>query len=423
MVRIALTAGAINGNRGSEAMLVTTIGRIRELLPEAQFGIFTPYYRDDLRIWRKTPGVVLLNSSPLYLALVLVPAAIIAGIGKKGKLTAVKNYLPAPVAFLWDCNAVIDFAGVSFMDSRPHFLPFNILSMYPGFLLGIPVVKFSQAVGPFNNPVNAWCAKHCFNRCAHIYARGEKTRSYLDTLPLKTKNYSVAPDIAFCHEDGDRITSENEELLREFLTRIDERKKNGATVIGIGPSSVIASGSGGGNRYVDFIVDLARTLADAGRFCVFFPNSSKEHKPRVWRNNDLPLLRRIRSRCRGDEERFLFCDANFNASSVKHIIGRCDATVTSRFHAMIFSLSLRIPVFVVGWSHKYREVMSDFAMEKYVVDYRSADAATVSAGVNDLLANREPLRREIGGRFAEVRKKSYVQIERTVALIGRGTSG
>jgi colanic acid/amylovoran biosynthesis protein len=43
---------------------------------------------------------------------------------------------------------LIDLAGVSFIDGREKFLPFNILTILPAMLLGVPVVKFAQAMGP-----------------------------------------------------------------------------------------------------------------------------------------------------------------------------------------------------------------------------------------------------------------------------------
>jgi polysaccharide pyruvyl transferase WcaK-like protein len=42
--------------------------------------------------------------------------------------------------------------------------------------------------------------------------------------------------------------------------------------------------------------------------------------------------------------------------------------VTSRFHAMISGLSTCTPTVVVGWSHKYREVLDDFGLADFGMD-------------------------------------------------------
>ena len=44
--RFSLIAATVSGNRGAEAMLETSIGRIRERFPDARFSVFS-YYPDD----------------------------------------------------------------------------------------------------------------------------------------------------------------------------------------------------------------------------------------------------------------------------------------------------------------------------------------------------------------------------------------
>lgn len=44
---VSIIGGSIWGNRGAAAMLETTVGRLREFLPQALFNIFTPYPERD----------------------------------------------------------------------------------------------------------------------------------------------------------------------------------------------------------------------------------------------------------------------------------------------------------------------------------------------------------------------------------------
>jgi polysaccharide pyruvyl transferase WcaK-like protein len=420
MVKTALLAGGINGNRGSEAMLEAAIGRIREKVPGTRFGIYSHSFGDDMLVWHAPDGMALFNSSPLHLALVLFPLALTAGFLKLIRFNAAKKAFPASIRFLWECDAALDFAGVSFIDSRIVFLPFNILSIGIALLLQVPLVKFSQAVGPFTNPLNRLSAKFCLGRCTRIYARGNVTLAHLRDLRLKKTNFTTASDIAFCHTIGDSITAENEEKVRMAEASILRNKKAGKRIIGIFPSMVISRGRGG-EKYMVFMSDLADHLNTGNNFLVFLPNASKEHRPMAIHNNDLPLLKQLSESVAHDESSMLFLTFGMNTDAIKKCISCCDITVTSRFHAMIFSLSLEIPVFVIGWSHKYREVMNDFSLEQYVINHRNADVSKVTATLSGMLEKKEELRSIISRSLPAVRKRSYLQIEETITLLRNRT--
>ena len=61
-------------------------------------------------------------------------------------------------------------------------------------------------------------------------------------------------------------------------------------------------------------------------------------------------------------------DEDLSAGELRHLIGLGEVLVTSRFHAMISGLSTCTPTVVVGWSHKYREVLDDFGLARYGMD-------------------------------------------------------
>lgn len=51
----------------------------------------------------------------------------------------------------------------------------------------------------------------------------------------------------------------------------------------------------------------------------------------------------------------------------KYIISESDFVIASRFHVCVASLSLAKPTMVIGWSFKYKELMSWFNQEDYVL--------------------------------------------------------
>ncbi|MFM7263171.1 MAG: polysaccharide pyruvyl transferase family protein, partial [Acidimicrobiales bacterium] len=76
-------------------------------------------------------------------------------------------------------------------------------------------------------------------------------------------------------------------------------------------------------------------------------------------------------------------DADLRAGELRRLVSGSELLVTSRFHAMISGLATSTPTVVVGWSHKYREVLDDFGLAHLGVD---AAALREPASVVDLVA-------------------------------------
>ncbi|MCF8361001.1 MAG: polysaccharide pyruvyl transferase family protein [Prolixibacteraceae bacterium] len=422
MKRIVITGGSINGNSGAEAMLVTTIKRLQELYPDAQFGIFTPYYRDDLFIWNQSlynQNLHLFDSSPFKLVFVLFPCSVIAGILKKLRLNRFKRLFPKSLQFLWKADVLIDIAGVSFIDNRLLFLPFNILSIYPAFLLNIPVVKFAQATGPHHKTLNHASARHVFHKCQYIFARGKNTYQHLKSLGIRESQFSLAPDIVFCNKNGDSLPIDNG-LQQRFVNTLKNIKTQKRQLIGVCPSSVVERASHNkGIDYQDFLQNLILELIDKGYFPVIFPNATKEHKPGTRRNNDIPLIHDLVNKLnlKTPENSYSFFANNLNADGVKQIIQQTDICIVSRFHAMIFALILSKPVLVLGWSHKYREIMEQFHLEKYVADYQSLKSEAIINLIREISQNTEQINKQIKDHIEIIKKDSYKQIQYTADLI------
>jgi len=417
MKRIVITGGSLNGNSGAEAMLNTVIRRIQEVLPNAEFGIFTPYYKDDNLLWRHNvpEKIKLIDASPLILLIKIFPLSIIAGFFKIIRFKNAIKIFPKSIRFIWQADACIDIAGVSFIDNRLKFLPFNILSIYPAFLMRVPVIKYAQATGPYNNIINRIFARHCFKKCEHVFARGDKTFQYLQSLKIPKQKYSLSTDIAFCGKPGDSFISKMPHF-DVFISEITSNKKNNKKIIGVCPSSVIYSQSlKQGFQYVDFMTDLCIKLIEKDYHVVLFANATKAHKPNTYRNNDIPLIIQISDRIKSPN--ISSYKGNLNADEVKTIIESVDFCLVSRFHAMIFALTLKKPLFVIGWSHKYKEVMNQFGLSKYIVDYKSSNMDEILSVVDYICLNMHYIETVIEKHLETVKTISYQQVKYTLNLL------
>ena len=223
--------------------------------------------------------------------LVHLPLGLIAGLFRLVRVD-VSGLLAASVRDLSRSDALIDLAGVSFIDGREKYLPFNILTIWPAMLMGVPVFKLSQAVGPFRQTLNHWVAGSLLKRCRMLVPRGRTTLEHLSEIDIPADRLFPAPDTAFCFREQDSLSDEGVEEITTLLDLVGGDRRG--EVIGICPSSVIASkASKEGWDYVGFLAEVVRTLVADGQLVVLFPNATRADAGDALRNNDLPVIRDV----------------------------------------------------------------------------------------------------------------------------------
>ncbi|HSK47721.1 MAG TPA: Coenzyme F420 hydrogenase/dehydrogenase, beta subunit C-terminal domain, partial [Coriobacteriia bacterium] len=359
--RFSLIAATVSGNRGAEAMLDTSIGRIRDRYPDAHFSLFS-YYPEKDRALIRDPRVTVHSSTPAYLVGVLFPMSLLAApFARLGG--SVPGMFPRSVRDLASSSALVDLAGVSFIDGREKFLPFNILTILPAMLLKTPVFKLAQALGPFKHPLNRMSAR-LLKRCALVVPRGDVTLSHMEQIAFPAERMYPAPDVAFLFEERDSLSVEGDAEASELAEKAAALRAAGHAVVGLCPSAVIAGKAGEeGWDYIGFMAELTQGLLADGHAVLLFPNATRAGSAKL-RNNDLPVIAQIAERV-GDNERVLAVAGDMNAAALRTVLKACSAAAVSRFHAMVGALSEGVPVAVVGWSHKYLEVMKQFGLGEF----------------------------------------------------------
>jgi colanic acid/amylovoran biosynthesis protein len=387
MKSVSIIAATISGNRGAEAMLTTTIGMLRSRYPECRFQVFS-YYPEQDRELIHDPQIQVFSATPLALVTVLFPGALLYALGKLPLLGALRRLLPASVRTLDESDVLLDLAGVSFIDGREKFLPFNILTLAPAMILRTPVVKLSQALGPFKHWINRLAARTTLRFCHQIFARGLSTFEHLETLRLGCVHPVPVADVAFLHRPEFSLSTESPQTLQRLSEALGAETK---PLIGLCPSSVLAAKSlKNAQGYTQSLAELCSRLLDRGFAVLLFPNATRAASGNRLRNNDLPviceILETVRS-FRGNEPALYAVDCDINTNGIKQLMAACRIVMVSRFHAMIAALSARQPVIVLGWSHKYREVMESFELADQVFDFKQANLPAILTAIETIAEN------------------------------------
>lgn len=269
MRKIAIIGGSVWGNRGAAAMLETTIGKLRSVNKDIKFSIFTPYPSKD-RLLVSDQSLEFFDSSPLSLVkyfLIALWGWLFVRFGKRPKFYG-------GVAALVDSDVLLDIGGITFADNRMIFLPYNILTIFPSLMFGVPVVKMSQAAGSFLNPIIRFFSKTFLSKCDYFFARGEKTLEFLKEINIDENKLGLAADIAFNYMPEYCLSSENTVAIAQLYNHIDSHVSLGCKVIAISPSVVVLDKMAAQKKsYIQLLVDILKIDENDVLFVVI-PNAA-----------------------------------------------------------------------------------------------------------------------------------------------------
>lgn len=394
-VRIAIIGAALSANKGAAAMVESVMARLPNEMGECHFDILTTYPDADASRVPEGVDAAVVGLQPVRLALVEFPIACLALVARTLRLPLFWVRSRGCRSML-DSAVVVDVAGISFADGRGFAIViYNALMTGVPLLLGVPVVKAAQALGPFRSIPNKWLAPLVLRRVKTVCARGARTREHLDSLG--GVNAVDVADLAFSLDEATGLPSE----VSAAIGSID------SNFIVVMPSAVVKGifESTGGN-YVSAMASLVTEIrSQTGCSVVIAPHSYRAGLPEG-RMNDGPVCREVTEACAGDSQ-VLGLDSDLTAGELRHLVALGSVLVTSRFHAMISGLATSTPTVVVGWSHKYKEVLDDFGLSSFGLDSSALNNPSETAGVvARVLSTRDELSQQITAALPAVKVRS-----------------
>ncbi len=122
------------------------------------------------------------------------------------------------------------------------------------------------------------------------------------------------------------------------------------------------------------------------------------------RNNDLLICDAVYEGVK-NKDMVRWYHKEMDAEEIRAYLGKCRFLVASRFHAMIGALEQRVPVLLVGWSHKYQEVLDFFELGQYAIDFFNLTADSLNQEFEKFVASEDEIRRCIEKNYDSVMAK------------------
>lgn len=305
-------------------------------------------------------------------------------------------------------DLVVDLSGDMLTeDYGPHVAWSHFLPLLRAQRAGTPYMLCAQSIGPFSltRPI----ARQVIAHAAAVTVRDGISRDYLASLGLAEPLVTQTADMAFLLPaiDAGKASAHIREagldpaqpvvavsLSRLVARRYDRRKGDGA-----------------------FVALMAKELANLSRKYgvqllfvahVTGPGAAKD---------DRLIAREVLGRM--DCPQAALFDRDARPEELKGVIAQCAATIGCRMHANIASLSSRVPVLALSYSHKTPGIMAACGLGNMVLDVDHFEPVEFRESAKLLLEQRDSLAKQLAEPVKQQVAAASTNVEIAAQLLGK----
>ncbi len=396
MKRISVIGATLTGNKGAASMLIALVQNLKEVyFSNYTIDCLTIYGEKDRRFnFYKELNII--KCTPFDIVCIAMPLSVvyyffhwIAAI----RIILLQNKV---LKTIYDADLVVNIAGISYSDGRGLILLYNIACDLTVIMMQKRIFKYSQALGPFNRYLNRISAKMILPKITKIAARGEMTIKNLQELKLY--NYEYCPDAAFL------MTFTMSNINKEVVDICNRIKVLNKMSVGITPSSVLEQYRSATNLpFKDLMANFIDRMAGNDKYqFILFPYSALANQ-RTKKNNDIWIVKDIFQRVKL-KDKIVYIDKEYSAEDLRYLISCCDVLITARYHGMVTALSEEVIPFVISWSHKYLETLSQFSLKELLIEYSELDINLLQNKFLNIVNNLQDHKNKITSKLPEVKQ-------------------
>jgi len=230
-----------------------------------------------------------------------------------------------------------------------------------------------------------------------ICARGQKTYDNLKSIGIE-KNVKLCADGAFTMKDSRKWDDEVNRICSQDSFYNDN-------VVALSISSVVQKKCQSLNiDYKNTMIDFIEYLNKKGYSVLLIANAARINSQK-FRNNDLPICDEVYDGVK-NKNLVRWYHKEMDAEEIRAYISKCRFLVASRFHAMIGALEKKVPVLLIGWSHKYQEVLDMFNLGQYAIDFSNLNVNSLILEFEKFVKAEDTIIENINVNYDKVMKSS-----------------
>lgn len=415
MRRVCIAPGAIDSNKGDQALIATCIILCRQIFGEnADIGVIgaaepgEDIKQGELRHTRRL-GVKLFNSilhSPrrekleragaedtFHVKLCMTFNAVadflwslillficqnkrFASVFLKGSKQKTFDFLSSSdYLFIKGGGFIYAYRGLRYY----YYLYFQLYLIMLAQRLRIKVMIMPNSFGPFDTKFGCYLTRRVLNKCTVVATRELISTQRLLDIRVDEERIRSLPDMAFTLEPIEKSQAESK-LKKAGIDRLE--RLVGFTVRPWrfpGCSDPARAWS----NYIDSIVSLSRHVKSKSYTPVFFPQSIGPHD----HEDDRIAIREVLKRL-GDEGVF-FVNGDWLPQELAGMYGLMDFFVGTRMHSVIFAMLGAVPVIAISYQGpKAQGIMEQALLSDYVINIDSVTPNALQEMFDHLSADK-----------------------------------
>ena len=323
-------------NKGAELMLLAIMQQVKSRYPEAKL-VMAPSHKESSQPFHKL--------APLG----FYPKASLWYFGVQWGWVA--RLLPAKIREMFgmvldrEVDVVLDAAGFSYSDQWGVKTSKELASSSRMWKKSnSTVILLPQAFGPFESHNIGKYVKRWVDNSDLIFAREEDSYRYLTSVVGTSDKIKISGD-----------------FTNLIAGEVPGYFSDAAEKVAIIPNyrMIDKTGKDESSAYLPFLITCAKFLLNSRLTPFILVHEGVKDK----------LLAKQISDAVGGVEIISESDP----IKIKGIIGRCEATVGSRFHGLVSALSQGVPSLATGWSHKYIRLFQEYGFEDGVISVTASN--------------------------------------------------
>lgn len=388
---IIITGGGLT-NKGAEAMTFITVSEIKKRFPNHDVLVYSPNDIQKKDLIKEIYTFKFIGWHPIKFAK-----------AQKNLLLKSLCYLKNRTEFIEteeiykNTDLMIDISGYALGSNWSNkickdYLYNFLYAMY----FNIPIYLMPQSFGPFNFATEEQLEvdkliRLVFSKIKVVCAREEQ--GYRDLKETyKLDNVVLLPDLVLNNKDIN-LSSVFKEIPNIELPQIDN---NSIAVI---PNQ----------RNIE-VTNETLTL------CCYehLINEALKYKNKIYvfshSTVDKVLCKIIKEKFK-NEDRVVLLEQEFSSIEFNELVKKFDFIIGSRFHSIVHAFKNGIPCVALGWSEKYKVLLSTFMQDKYMIDIREEYDEKINAEkVKEMATNYLFEKNIIINKLVEVQQNNVFDI-------------
>ncbi len=404
-MKIVISGASLYNNLGGPSIFHGLVRILRRSFPKCTM-VYHYHEKETLRpgktnIERAYPDVFFINSWPKAKSLIL-------GASLKKWLGGYGVTEPSAIRILEELrtsNLYIDAVGIAFADNLSRTGVKGLCAGKPliraAAMFGVKAVHYTASYGPMFNRWSRITARRVLGKhCSLVYCREIKSKDLLLDCGVNKHKLLVAPDTG---------------LLMPYEPISIEGRDNSSPLIGISVSSQIMRHWKASQPYLDIIAQVCDNAIRQWKAQVLLiPN---EISPNGKGYADCSVAKDIMKRLESKTSALIFPAERYDGPQLKSAISQCDLLIASRYHSIVAAMSTGVPTVVVGWHHKYEELLSKFNQGDVGLSCDNCHMDALWNLCKNVWARRERIRNTIQECLPAVEREIYQAGEHLKDLI------